>query len=100
MLRLDGSGATSPSEAAELMGARSEFVARKTLEQSRRLGSERIGRAIMLLAQADLDLRGRTGLPETAVLQVLVARLSRLGPAVRRSAPRRRLVQLAGESAG
>jgi DNA polymerase III subunit delta len=90
MLRLDGSGATSPSEAAELMGARSEFVARKTLEQSRRLGSERIGRAIMLLAQADLDLRGRTGLPETAVLQVLVARLSRLGPAVRRSAPRRR----------
>ena len=40
MLRLDGSDATSPSEAAELLGARSEFVARKALEQSRRLGSE------------------------------------------------------------
>jgi DNA polymerase-3 subunit delta len=90
MLRLDGSEATSPSEAAALMGARSDFVAKKALEQSRRLGSERIGRAITLLAQADLDLRGRTGLPEMAVLQVLVARLSRLAPAVRRPAARRR----------
>jgi DNA polymerase-3 subunit delta len=90
MLRLDGAAVTSPSEAAALLGARSEFVARKALEQSRRLGSERIARAIMLLAQADLDLRGRTGLPEMAVLQVLVARLSRLGPAVRRPAQRRR----------
>jgi DNA polymerase-3 subunit delta len=90
MLRLDGSGATSPSEAAALMGARSEFVAKKALEQSRRLGSERIGRAITILAQADLDLRGRTGLPEMAVLQVLVARLSRLAPAARRPVARRR----------
>ena len=90
MLRLDGSAVTSPSEAAALMGARSQFVARKALEQSRRLGSERIGRAIILLAQADLDLRGRTGLPEMAVLQVLVARLSRLAPATRRPTGRRR----------
>jgi DNA polymerase III subunit delta len=90
MLRLDGAEVTSPSEAAELLGSRSEFVARKALEQSRRLGSERIGRAIMLIAQADLDLRGRTGLPEMAVLQVLVARLSRLAPAARRPAARRR----------
>jgi DNA polymerase-3 subunit delta len=90
MLRLDGSGATSPGEAAELIGARSEFVARKALEQSRHLGTERIARAVTLLAEADLDLRGRTGLQENAVLQVLVARLIRLSPPARRPAGRRR----------
>ena len=89
MLRLDGSGATSSSEAAELLGAH-EFVARKALEQSRRLGSEKIGRAIMLIAEADLDLRGRTGLPYAAVLQVLVARLSRLSTGTRRTPARHR----------
>lgn len=81
MLRLDGADVTTPAEAAALMGARSEFVAKKALEQSRRLGSERIGRAITLIADADLDLRGRTALPSDAVLQVLIARLSRLTPA-------------------
>ena len=90
MLRLDGSDATNSNDAAELLGARSEFVARKALEQSRRLGSENIGRAIMFIAEADLDLRGRTGLPDAAVLQVLVARLSRLSPGTRRPSTRRR----------
>jgi DNA polymerase-3 subunit delta len=90
MLRLDGLAATSASEAAEILEARSEFVAKKALEQSRRLGSEKIGRAIMLIAEADLDLRGRTGLTDAAVLQVLVARLSRLSPGIRRPPARRR----------
>jgi len=89
MLRLDGSGATSSSEAAEILGAH-EFVARKALEQSKRLGSEKIARAIMLIADADLDLRGRTGLPDATALQVLVARLSRLTPGPRRPAARHR----------
>jgi DNA polymerase-3 subunit delta len=89
MLRLDGSGATSSSEAAEILGAH-EFVARKALEQSRRLGSDKIARAIMLIAEADLDLRGRTGLPDSTGLQVLVARLSRLSPGPKRSPARRR----------
>jgi DNA polymerase III subunit delta len=78
LLRLDGSGATSPEEAAELLGLRSSFPARKALAQSRRLGSARIGRAIKLLAVADLAVRGTSGLPEEVVLEVLVARLSRL----------------------
>jgi len=47
---------------------------------ARRLGSAAIGRAITLLADADLDLRGATGWPEDLVLDVLVARLSRLAP--------------------
>jgi len=79
MLRLDGSGATTPDEAAERLGTRSVFPARKALEQGRSLGSARVGRAMVLLAEADLDLRGRSALPGPAVLEVLVGRLSRLG---------------------
>jgi DNA polymerase III subunit delta len=90
MLRLDGAGANTPAEAAEIIGARSEFVARKALEQSRQLGSEKVARAIALLADADLDIRGRSGLPDRSVLQVLVARLSRLTPGARRPVTGRR----------
>ena len=36
----------------------STFPARKALQQSRRLGTERVRRAVELLAAADLDLRG------------------------------------------
>jgi DNA polymerase-3 subunit delta len=78
MLRLDGSSVTTPEEAAALLGTRSVFPARKALEQGRRLGAARIGRAVILLAEADLDLRGRTGLDDRTVLEVLVARLARL----------------------
>jgi len=81
MLRVDGSSVTTPEEAAQLLGTRSVFPARKALEQSRRLGSARIGRAVTLLADADLDLRGRTGLDGRTVLEVLVARLARLSAA-------------------
>jgi DNA polymerase-3 subunit delta len=81
MLQLDGSGVTSPEEAARVLEMRSAFPAKKALAESRRLGIERIGRALQLLAQADLDIRGVTGLSGETVLEVLVARLSRLsGP--------------------
>ena len=81
MLQLDGSGATSPEEAARALGIKSAFPAKKALAESRRLGIERIGRALQLLAQADLDIRGVTGLSGETVLEILVARLSRLsGP--------------------
>ena len=45
MLRLDGSGVTSGEEAAALLGARSVYPAKKALEQGRRMGAGRIGRA-------------------------------------------------------
>jgi DNA polymerase-3 subunit delta len=57
------------------------------MEQGRRLGGERIASAIALLAEADLDVKGQTALPPDLVLEVLVARLSRLPrarPAARR----------------
>jgi DNA polymerase III subunit delta len=78
LLRLDGAGVTSPEEAAQVLGLRSAFPAKKALAQAGRLGSQRIARAVQLLARADLDLRGATGLPGELVLEVLVARLSRL----------------------
>ncbi len=77
MLRLDGAGVGSPEEAAALLGS-AVFPAKKALAQSRRLGSARLARAVTLLAAADLDLRGSTGLEGSAVLEVAVARLSRL----------------------
>ena len=91
MLRLDGSGVTTPDEAAARLGMRSAYPARKALEQGRRLGPTGISRAITLLADADLDVRGRSALPAESVLEVLVGRLSRLGTArettARRSSP-------------
>ncbi len=78
MLRLDGAGCRNGDEAAALLGARSAFVAKKALAQCERLGSERVGQALVLVAGADLDVKGRTALPSDLVLEILVARLSRL----------------------
>ena len=78
ILRLDGAEATSPEQAAQILGMRSAFPAKKALAQSRRLGTARTARTIRLLADADLDLRGSTMLAGQTVLEVLVARLSRL----------------------
>lgn len=81
MLRLDGAGIADPVAAAEALGGRtSAYPARKALEQGRRLGHVGVTRAVELLAQADVDLRGAKGWPEELVLEVLVARLSRLAP--------------------
>lgn len=90
MLRLDGAGVPSAEDAAALLGARSVYPVKKAMEQGRRLGPEKVAEAICLLADADLDLRGATALPDTAVLQVLVGRLSRLAPARRGARPARR----------
>ena len=80
MLRLDGSGARDERTAAEVLGMKgSTFPAKKALNQSRKLGSVKIGRAITLLAEADLDLRGAKAWPDELVLEVLVARLTALG---------------------
>jgi DNA polymerase III subunit delta len=78
MLRLDGSGVTSPEQAAEVLGIKSTFPAKKALAQTNKLGTVRVARAVLLLAEADLDLRGTTGLSGELVVEVLVARLSRL----------------------
>jgi len=78
MLRLDGAGVTSAEQAADVLGIKSAFPAKKALAQANRLGAARIARAVRLLAEADLELRGTTGLSGELVVEVLVARLSRL----------------------
>lgn len=90
MARLDGSGATDQDSAAAVLGTKSSFPAKKALEGARRLGTDDLRRAIGLLATADSDLRGGTGLDELAVMEVLVARLARLGPPARAGTSRRR----------
>ena len=84
MSMLDGSGANSQDSAAEVLGMKSGFPAKKALEGSQRLGPDGLRRAMGLLADADLDVRGRTGLDDVAVTEVLVARLARLTPSRRR----------------
>ncbi len=77
LLKLDGAGVRSRDDAAALLGM-APFPAEKLLKLSRSVGSERIGQQVKLVADADLDLRGANEWPDELVLEVLVARLSRL----------------------
>ena len=77
MLRLDGEDSFGPNEAAAATGM-SSYPAGKALQQSRRLGHEGVARSLQLLAEADLDLRGRIAWPDDLVMEVLVARLAQL----------------------
>jgi DNA polymerase-3 subunit delta len=86
MLRLDGADVPDEQAAAALLNT-APFPAKKALAQARRLGSAGVARAVTLVADADLDLRGAKAWPDHLVLEVLVARLSRLvgaRPAARR----------------
>ncbi|MHB1508637.1 MAG: DNA polymerase III subunit delta [Acidimicrobiales bacterium] len=87
MLRLDGAEVSTAEVAAGILKM-SPYPARKALEQGRRLGHERIARAIDVIAQADADLRGRLGWPGILVMEVLVARLAQLARS--QAAPTRR----------
>lgn len=88
ILRLDGAGCADEASAAAVLGlSGSTFPAKKALVQSRRLGHEGVVRAVALLAEADLALKGAIDWPGELVLEVLVARLSRLGRAGRSQAP-------------
>ena len=68
----------SEAQAADVLGIKPGFPAKKALTQYRRLGGDGVRRAIELLAGADLDLRGRRDLGDDVVMEILVARLSRL----------------------
>ena len=72
LLALDGVDARDEATAAAAMGIKPGFPARKALENFRRLGSPAVCRAISLLAQADLDLKGAKDWPEELVAEVLV----------------------------
>ncbi len=81
MLRMDGATDVRSAEDAAAVLQMSPYPARKILEQSRKLGHERIVRAVEVLATADADLRGRLAWPPELVMEVAVARLAQLGRA-------------------
>ena len=76
ILALDGADVGDELDAAALLGT-APFVAKKALAQCRRLGHARIAEAITLIAAADLDVRGASGLSPQTVVEILVARLAR-----------------------
>ncbi len=79
LLSIDGLDVRDEASAAAAMGIKPGYPAKKAMEQYRKLGSGAVTRAISLMAQADLDLRGAKDWPEGLVIEVLVARLSKLG---------------------
>jgi DNA polymerase-3 subunit delta len=78
LLRLDDPSITSKEQAASVLGMKSAGGARFPLEAARRLGTDGLREALALLAQAELDLRGQSGLDERTAIDVLVARLAAL----------------------
>ena len=76
--KLDGADARSEQDAMAATGIKSPYPAKKALANYRRLGPAASRRSIELLAQADLDLRGAKDLEPELVMEVLVARLSKL----------------------
>ncbi|HEY5274458.1 MAG TPA: DNA polymerase III subunit delta [Acidimicrobiales bacterium] len=77
MLRLDGAEIADEAGASAATGL-APYPAKKVLLQSRRLGHDRVTKAIQLLGAADLDLRGLLGWPDELIMEVLVARLAQL----------------------
>ena len=95
MLRLDDPSIGGEQDAVAALGGKVKpYPAGLALRQARLLGGDGLRTAYAHLAKADVDLRGATGLPEDAVLEVLVARLAGLsrraggGGAASRGRPR------------
>ena len=78
LARIDGADVRSERDVMAVAGISSPFPAKKALQNYRRMGGPAVARAIELLAAADLDLRGQRELPSELVMELLVARLSRL----------------------
>ncbi len=78
-LALDGAGIGNEKQAAALLGMKgSTFPAKKALNLSRSLGSEKLREVFGLLATADLGVRGATAIDTDTLMEVLVARLAAL----------------------
>ncbi len=54
------------------------FVVKKASASAKNIGVKGIFRAVMLLADAELQLRGTTGLDEMSVMEILIGRLSQI----------------------
>jgi DNA polymerase-3 subunit delta len=78
LARLDAGTIATVDDAHRVWGGKSSYPAKKALEATRSLGSEGFARAFAELHRADIGIKGATGMPEGAVLEVTVARLANL----------------------
>lgn len=94
MARLEGSDAASEDEAATLLGI-NRYPAGKALRGAQRLGAQRLAASVHMISTADVDLKGGVSyggkdldtdldVTELTVIEVLVARLSKLSQSARR----------------
>ena len=81
--RLEGADVRNGDDAAALLGI-AAYPAKKVLDLARRMDGGSIKDAVELVANADLDLKGMTGLSEAMIMEILVARLSRVVGATKR----------------
>ena len=89
LMKLDGPDVRSTQDAMTLIGSKSDFQAKKYLSTYQRMGSRNISTAVQLLARADIDLRGGRDLEEELTMEILIARLCRLGGGAQRVTSRR-----------
>lgn len=74
---LDDPNIRTDAQAVEALGGKVKpYPAKKALAMSRRWGTERIRQAYDALADADLNLKGASAIPERTVIEILVARLA------------------------
>jgi DNA polymerase-3 subunit delta len=78
LARLDRDSVNTVDDAHRVWGGKSSYPAKKALEATRALGSDGFARAFAELHRADVGIKGATGLPEDAVLEITVARLANL----------------------
>ena len=83
LMRLDGPELHTANDALALIGGKSEFQGKKYMNQYRRLGGQGVSQAVQLLARADIDLRGGKDLGEELTMEILIARLCRMGAGAR-----------------
>jgi len=89
LMKLDGPDVRSTQDAMTLIGSKSDFQAKKYLSTYQRMGARNISAAVQLLARADIDLRGGKDLEEELTMEILIARLCRLGGGAQRVTSRR-----------
>jgi DNA polymerase-3 subunit delta len=97
LARLDTDAVVTVDDAHEVLESnkknrgrsKSTYPAKKALEATRALGPDGFGRAFGELHRADVGIKGATGLPEDAVLEIAVARLANLHRGGGRSRARR-----------
>lgn len=75
--RLDGSGVRSGDDVAALLGV-SPYPGKRLFALSKKMAHTNVVTALDLIGEADLDLKGLSGLSEQAIVEVLVARLCRV----------------------